>query len=138
FQLYRRDYSSFNYIGNNRNTTYKQVSTGGGLRMGFPLTEYWNFGGRYSLVKDQITLDKNTFYTDPDGTGPLQAQCDPLKAGRYLCDEIGSRLTSSIGFSNLYYVTDGINPTRGQRATFSQDFAGLGGDVRYLRTSANA
>jgi outer membrane protein insertion porin family len=138
FQLYRRDYSSFNYIGTNRNTTYKQVSTGGGLRTGFPLTEYWNFGGRYSLVKDRIELDKSTFYTDPDGTGPLPATCDPLKAGRYLCDEIGSRLTSSVGYSTLYDDTDGIRPTRGQRLVFSQDFAGLGGDVRYLRTTANA
>ena len=137
-QLFRRDYSSFNYIGNNRNTTYKQVSTGGGLRMGFPLTEYWNFGGRYSLIKDRVELDKSTFYTDPDGTGPLTAQCDPLKAGRYLCDEIGSRLTSSVGYSTLYDNTDGIHPTRGQRLTFSQDIAGLGGDVRYYRTTANA
>ena len=137
-QLFRRDYSSFNYIGNNRNTTYKQVSTGGGLRMGFPLTEYWTFGGRYSLVKDQVELDKNTFYTDPDGTRSAHGECDPLKAGRYLCDEIGSRLTSSVGYSTLYDNTDGIHPTRGQRLTFSQDFAGLGGDVRYLRTTANA
>ncbi len=138
FQLYRRDYSSFNYIGTNRNTTYKQVSTGGGLRTGFPLTEYWNFGGRYSLVKDRVELDKSTFYTDPDGTGPLPAVCDPLRAGRYLCDEIGSRLTSSIGYSTLFDDTDGIRPTRGQRLTFSQDFAGLGGDVRYLRTTGFA
>src|SRR4051794_2695334 len=138
FQLYRRDYSSFNYIGTNRNTTYKQVSTGGGLRTGFPLTEYWTFGGRYSLVKDRVELDKSTFYTDPDGTGPLPAVCDPLRAGRYLCDEIGSRLTSSVGYSTLYDDTDGIRPTRGQRAVLSQDFAGLGGDVRYLRTTVNA
>ncbi|HUP68157.1 MAG TPA: outer membrane protein assembly factor BamA [Sphingomicrobium sp.] len=138
FQVYRRDYSSFNYIGTNRNTTYKQVSTGGGLRTGFPLTEYWNFGGRYSLVKDRVELDKSTFYTDPDGTGPLPAVCDPLRAGRYLCDEIGTRLTSSVGYSTLFDDTDGIRPTRGQRLTFSQDFAGLGGDVRYLRTTGFA
>jgi len=136
--LYRSDYNSFNYVGNNRNTTYKQVSTGGGLRLGFPLTEYWNFGGRYTLQQDNITLDKSTFYTDPDGTGPLPPQCDPLKAGRYLCDELGKRLTSLIGYSTLYDDTDGIHPTRGQRLTFSQDFAGLGGDVKYLRTRADA
>ena len=64
---YRRDYSSFNFIGNQRNTTYTQVSTGGGIRTGFPLTEYWSVGTRYSLVQDKISLDKSTFYTDPDG-----------------------------------------------------------------------
>ena len=137
-QVYRRDYSSFNYVGNERNTTYKQLSTGGGLRTGFPLTEYWNLGGRYSLVHDDISLDKSTFYTDPDGTGPLPPQCDPLKAGRYLCDEIGSHLTSAIGLSTYFDDTDAIHPTRGQRVTFSADLAGLGGDVKYLRTSANA
>ena len=30
----------------------------------------------------------------------------------------------------MYDDTDGIHPTRGQRLTFTQDFAGLGGDVR--------
>jgi outer membrane protein insertion porin family len=135
-QLFRRDYSSFNYIGNNRNTTYKQVSTGGGLRLGFPLSEYWNFGTRYLLSQDKISLDKSTFYTENPVTKELE--CDPLKAGTYLCDEVGTRLTSLVGYSTLYDDTDGIHPTRGQQATFSQDFAGLGGDVRYLRTQAFA
>jgi outer membrane protein insertion porin family len=129
-QLFRRDYRSFNFVGTNRNTTYSQTSTGGGLRLGFPLSEYWNLGTRYTLVHDNVTLDKNTFYTN--------GVCDPLKAGRYLCDEIGKRLTSSVGYSTLYDDTDGIHPTRGQRLTFSQDFAGVGGDVKYLRTIANA
>ena len=136
--LFRSDYRSFNYTGNDRNTTYSQVSTGANLRMGFPITEYWSFGGRYTLKNDKITLDKTSFYTDPDGTGPLPAVCDPLKAGRYLCDEIGTRLTSSIGISTIYDDTDGIRPTRGQRLSLSEDFAGLGGDVRYIRSSFNA
>jgi outer membrane protein insertion porin family len=137
-QLFRRDYSSFNYIGNNRNTTYKEISTGGGLRLGFPLNEYWNLGTRYLLSQDNITLDRSTFYTDPDGTGPLPAQCDVFKAGSYLCDEVGKRLTSLVGLSTVYDDTDGIHPTRGQQITFSEDFAGLGGDIRYLRTQAFA
>jgi outer membrane protein insertion porin family len=136
--LFRRDYSSFNFVDNNRNTTYSEVSTGGGLRLGFPLNEYWNFGTRYLLSEDNISLDKGTFYTDPDGAGPLPLQCDPLKAGTYLCDEVGGRLTSLIGYSTVFDDTDGIHPTRGQQLTFSQDFAGLGGSVRYLRTQAFA
>jgi outer membrane protein insertion porin family len=137
-QVFRRDYSSFNYIGNSRNTTYRELSTGFGVRTGFPLSEYWNFGTRYLLSNDKITLDKSTFYTDPDGTGPLPAVCDPFKAGTYLCDEVGTNLTSLVGYSTLYDDTDGIHPTRGQQLTFSQDFAGLGGDIRYLRTQAYA
>lgn len=136
--IYRRDFDSFNYIGNERNRTYSQVQTGGGLNLGFPLTEYIVLGTRYSLVADKITLDKSTFFTDPDGAGPLGAECDPLKAGRYLCDELGNRITSLIGWSMIQDNTDGIRPTRGQRIVLTQDFAGLGGDVKYLRTRADA
>ncbi len=129
-QLFRRDYSSFDYIGNSRNTTYSEISTGGGLRMGVPLSEYWNLGIRYLLSQDNITLDKSTFYTN--------GVCDPFKAGSYLCDEIGKRLTSLIGASTIFDDTDGVHPTRGEQLTFSEDFAGVGGDVRYLRTQAFA
>jgi outer membrane protein insertion porin family len=138
-QIYRRDYNSFNYTSSgSRNTTYSQLSTGGTLRTGFPVTEYLTVGGRYSLVSDKVTLDKGTFYTDPDGTGPEGAECDPLRAGRYLCDEIGTHLTSLFGHSVLYDDTNGERPTRGQRLVFSQDLAGLGGDVRYIRSRADA
>jgi outer membrane protein insertion porin family len=130
-QLFRQDYNSFNYTSSgSRNTTYRQLSTGGGLRTGFPLTEYWTLGGRYTLTQDKVSLDKSTFYTN--------GVCNPDLAGRYLCDEIGSHLTSLLGWSTFYDNTDGIRPTRGQRITVSQDFAGLGGDVRYLRTRVDA
>jgi outer membrane protein insertion porin family len=134
--IYRRDYSSFNYInGNDRNTTYEQVTTGGQLRTGIPITEFISLAGRYSLNFDEISLDRGTFFSDPDGAGPLPAVCDPLLAGRYLCDAVGNRTTSSIGYSLVYSdLNNGLRPSRGQRIVLSQDFAGLGGDVKYLRT----
>jgi outer membrane protein insertion porin family len=139
FDLFRRDYSSFNFVNNNRNTTYKQVSTGGQIRGGMPLTEYMQLGVRYGLNFDDVTLDKSTFFTDPDGAGPLAPFCDPLRVGRYLCEAVGKRTTSSIGYSLLYDSTDNrLRPTKGHRLTLNQDFAGLGGDVKYLRTKANA
>nr|MBA2770998.1 outer membrane protein assembly factor BamA [Sphingomonas sp.] len=133
-QIYRRDYNSFNFINGERNRTYGQVSTGAALRLGFPLSEYANIGLRYSLVLDDITLDEGTYFTDPDGEGPLGLVCDPLKAGSYLCDQIGSRVTSSLGYSLLFDNTNGVRATRGQRISRAQDFAGLGGDVRYFRS----
>ena len=136
-QIYRRDYNSFNFINGERNRTYGQVSTGAGVRLGFPLSEYANLGLRYSLVQDDITLNRSNYFTDPDGNGPLEAQCDPLKAGSYLCDELGKRLTSTVGYSVVFDDTNGIRATRGQRASLSQDFAGLFGDVRYLRSRGN-
>ena len=131
FDVFRRDYSNFNYIGTQRNTTYKQVSTGGQIRFGIPITEYLSMALRYGLSYDQISLDKATFYTN--------GACDPLIAGRYLCEAVGNRLTSSAGYSVVYDSTDNqIRPTRGERYTLNQDFAGLGGDVHYIRTRATA
>src|SRR5947209_9034286 len=72
--LFRSDYRSFNYLGTNRNTTYSQLSTGGDIKMGFPITEYWSFGGRYKLSNDKISLDQATFFTN--------GVCDRFKAGR--------------------------------------------------------
>lgn len=139
FDLYRRDLSSFNFINNARNTTYSQVTTGGQIRTGIPLNEYMNLAVRYGLTQDKVTLDQSQFFTDPDGaTGPLPAVCDPLKAGRYLCDALGTQITSSIGYSIAYSnLNNSIRPSRGHRLTLSQDFAGLGGDVRYVRTRLN-
>ncbi|MDQ3078073.1 MAG: outer membrane protein assembly factor BamA [Pseudomonadota bacterium] len=132
--IYRRDFNSFNTIGGNRETTYSQTSTGGGLRLGFPVSEYISFGTRYGLVSDKITLNKANFFSDLDGDGPGGLECDPAKAGTYLCDEIGRRLTSTVAYSLVFDDTNGIRATRGQRLTLSQDFAGLGGNVKYLRT----
>jgi outer membrane protein insertion porin family len=139
FDVYRRDFSSFNFIGGDRNTTYEQITTGGQIRAGVPLTEFMSLALRYGLNVDEVSVDESLFFTDPDGTGPLPAACDPFLASRYLCEAIGTRTTSSIGYSVAYDTTDNrIRPTRGERFVVNQDFAGLGGSVRYLRTRGNA
>ncbi|WP_343520953.1 outer membrane protein assembly factor BamA [Sphingomonas sp.] len=124
--IFRRDYNSFNYLGSDRRTTYEQVSTGAQLVLGVPLTEYWTASGRYSLTHDSVGLDESTFFTN--------GVCDPLRAGRYLCDALGKRWTSAVGLSLIYdSLNSRLRPTAGQRLVIGGDFAGLGGDVRYLR-----
>jgi len=124
--LFRRDYNAFNYIGDSRNTTYQQVSTGFQLVTGVPLTEYWTFSGRYTLMQDKVSLDQSSFYTD--------GVCDPLKAGRYYCDAVGTRITSLVGLSLIYdSLNSRLHPSAGNRLVTGLDFAGLGGDVRYVR-----
>ncbi|HEX8643411.1 MAG TPA: outer membrane protein assembly factor BamA [Allosphingosinicella sp.] len=132
FDIYRRDFNSFNFFGNERQTTYSQVQTGGQIRAGIPLTERISMALRYSLSYDQVSLAEELFFrTLPDGT----TECDPLIAGRYLCDAIGNRLTSTAGYSLVYdTLNNRLRPTAGSRFLISQDFAGLGGDVHYLRT----
>jgi outer membrane protein insertion porin family len=52
-----------------------------------------------------------------------------------LCDERGAFLTSSVGYSvRLDRRNDPVLPTRGYYMDLSQDFAGLGGNVYYVKT----
>ncbi len=129
--IYRRDLNSFRYLNNNdRDTTYKQTTTGFQIRAGVPITEYMSLALRYSLNLDDVSLDEDTYYTN--------GVCDPILAGRYLCDAIGKRTTSSLGYSLIYDNRDNrIRPTRGHNVVLSQDFAGLGGSVKYIRTRFN-
>ncbi len=129
--IFRRDYNSFNFVGTRRNTTYSQVTTGFQIRAGLPLTEYWSLALRYGLSFDEVDLDPATYF--------FNGACDPLVAGRYLCDAIGNRSTSSLGYSIVYdNLNNRIRPSRGQKMVFSQDLAGLGGSVKYLRQTINA
>ena len=129
--IFRRDLNQFNFVNNNRNTFYEQTSTGFQVRAGVPLTEYWSLQGRYGLTYDQISVG--------DQFRNAAGDCDPLLGGRYLCEQLGNRFTSSIGYSLSYNsLNSSLRPTAGTRFAFSQDFAGLGGDVKYLRTTVNA
>lgn len=125
--IFRRDLNQFNFVGNSRQTFFSQVSTGFDVRLGTALTEFVALQLRYQLSQDNVGADENQFFTN--------GVCDPFLAGRYLCDQLGNRLTSSIGyvlsFNNL---NNSLRPSSGQRVALSQDFAGLGGDVKYLRT----
>lgn len=127
--VYRRDLNSFNFINNDRRTTFEQVTTGFQLNAGVPLTEFLSFFGRYSLNYDDVSLDRSLYFFGND--------CDPLVAGRYLCDAIGKRTTSLVGYTLAFDNRDNrLRPTRGESLSLSQDFAGLGGSVKYVRTRA--
>lgn len=141
--VFRRDLNSFNFVNNNRETTFEQLTTGFQIRAGVPITEYLSASFRYGLSQDDVTLEPTLFFTDSNGDGirgnsPADA-CDPIIAGRFLCDALGARTTSSIGTSLIYDDRDNrIRPTRGQSIVGSLDFAGLGGSVKYVRGRLNA
>lgn len=91
-------------------------TTGFGLRFGFPLSEDSRFLGRYQLRREEIL---NV------ATGASAA----VKAAE------GQETRSIVGYD--YYLdrrNDPVNPTGGYDILFSQDFAGLGGTVKYLST----
>ena len=129
--VFRRDLNSFNFINQSRQTTYQQNTTGVQFRMGVPITEFWSLAARYGLSYDDVSLDRATYY--------FNGVCDPFRAGIYLCDAVGTRTTSSVGYSVVFDNLDNrVRPTHGRRFLFSQDFAGLGGSVNYLRTNIDA
>lgn len=135
--VYRRDLNSFNYFQNNRNTIYQQSTTGFQVRAGVPLTEYISAVASYTLNYDDVSVDQTQYFTKRED--PARLQCDPLVAGRYLCDALGKRTSSIAGLSLIYDSLDNrYRPTRGKSASVSTDFAGLGGSVKYVRFRANS
>ena len=79
-----------------------------------------------------------TGITDPSGTG-LWCYTDgeaSLPVRKELAG--GSTLTSSVGYSLNYNTLDNNkNPTDGLLIDFKQDFAGIGGDVSYLKSAVD-
>ncbi len=101
-------------------SSFRSRKTGGGLRLGFPIAERTWMTTRYTFVVDQV-------YDVSPGASLAVAQA------------AGTSTVSSVGYTIAYDTRNHRrNPTRGYYATFSQDFAGLGGDVQYIRTVAEA
>jgi len=137
FDIYRRDLNSFNFRNSQRNTTFKQATTGFSLRAGVPLTEYISAIGSYTFNYDDVSLDRTLYFSDRDGDGI--STCDPIIAGRYLCDAIGKRTSSILGLTLNYDTLDSrLRPTRGETASVTTEFAGLGGTVKYARIRGRA
>lgn len=131
--IFRRDLNNFNFFNNQRNTTFEQLTTGFRFSTGVPINEFLFFQLRYNLSVDDVTLDENLFFNDIDGDGTIE--CDPLVAGVFLCDNLGKRTTSSLGYTLLYDTRNNRQrPTSGHSVTVSQDVAGLGGSVAFVRS----
>ncbi|WP_321336458.1 outer membrane protein assembly factor BamA [Breoghania sp.] len=103
---------------NNSVRDYDQKETGGGFGFGLPLRD------------DELKL--NLFYKI------YQTKISNLDPGasQILADAEGERLTSLVGYSLVYNtLDDNSNPRDGIYAKFQQEFAGVGGDARYLKTT---
>jgi len=112
---YRYDFSNY--------SAYQTSSLGTNLRIGFPLTLNSSMNARYTLRSDSVDIDNS--YCDP--TLPLVSLS--------LCAQRGKYVTSLVGYGyRLDRRNDPIRATRGFYIDLSQDLAGLGGDVNYLKT----
>ena len=100
---------------------FETSSQGIGLRTGFPVTRFSSLGLRYTFRQDDIEVSDELCFL-----GIISIQ---------VCDQEGTRVTSVIGYSwGMDKRNDPIEPTRGWQVNLSQDMAGLGGSVRYLRS----
>lgn len=102
---------------------YKTETVGTNFRLNFPLSLDSRGSLIYTLRNDDVTLGDE--------------YCDPAVYFSATCTQRGSFLTSLVGYGyRLDRRNDPINPTRGFYLQFNQDFAGVGGEVKYIRTEA--
>jgi len=142
--------------------SYGTESYGGSFKLGIALREDLALQLRYSIYTQRITLPNylddcnnlnpdfvNTFaspqaiiaagaagvfYNDPTGTTCYTYGQASLPVRAELA--AGTTLTSLAGYGLTYNTLDNNkSPTNGLLATFGQDFAGIGGDVAYMRSA---
>jgi outer membrane protein insertion porin family len=149
----------------NNYQSYDSKTIGAGLRVGLPLREDLSITPRYSAYQQKITLpaafndcnninpDFVTSFPTPDrvgdGTnGTFAVPPGALLSNCFLDGEAslaikqsvlqGSVWTSLVGYSLVFNTLDNNKaPTSGLVAELRQDFAGVGGDVNFLRTTTD-
>jgi outer membrane protein insertion porin family len=105
--------------------SYGSATYGGALVFGTPLTEQVGVQWRYSLYNQSITLSPNS--------NGLVASLPIQQAAA-----AGSALVSQAGTTTTFSTLDNNkSPTSGIKSQLNQDIAGLGGDVRFLRTTSD-
>jgi len=97
-------------------SSYRERNTGGDLRMGFPIAYNTQLGLRYRFEREEIY--------DVASNASLAVK-----------DAEGVSNVSSVGYT-IAYDTRNLpqSPTSGAFVAFSQDLAGVGGDVNYFRS----
>ncbi len=145
--------------------SYGTQSYGGTLKWGLPLSEEVGLQLRYSAYEQEITLptylnDCNNIDPNFSTSFPTPAAISAATTAGTLwpgwsssslesCYEFGQAslpvrvelgngayLTSSVGYGLSYNTLDNNkNPTSGVFLSFSQDFAGVGGDADYVRST---
>src|ERR1019366_987549 len=146
--------------------SYNTQSIGTNLRLGFALSEELSFQPHYSIYQQKITLPDvlndcllSPYATQNGGPGVSptneairQSGVAPISLNDggncYANGEAslpvrmelanGAVLTSLVGYTLAYSTLDNNkSPTSGLYASITQDVAGVGGDVNFLRTTAD-
>ncbi|MGO1161416.1 outer membrane protein assembly factor BamA [Brucella pseudogrignonensis] len=117
FDVFRRSYRV------SSGGRYDVEQTGGTIRFGLPITDNFSAGVAYNLVQEKYKLYDNV---GSDYYAPALIEAA----------ENSPWLRSSISYSLTYNSIDDMkNPHDGIYAKFNQEFAGLGGDAKYIKTT---
>lgn len=100
--------------------SFSQRNTGANLRMGFPIADNTQLGLRYRFEQEEIfDVRRNASLAVKESEGLANV--------------------SSVGYTVAYDTRNLPQaPSSGVFASFSQDLAGIGGDVNYIRSVADA
>lgn len=102
-----------------RESSFDRETIGFALRAGYQIAENWRQTWKYTARRDNVT--------DVDSEASLAIQ-----------EQQGEFTTSSIGQSLSYDTRDSrFSPTEGFIATYSNEFAGLGGDTKFVKNQLN-
>lgn len=105
-----------------RQAGFRSTRIGTQATLAFRVTEFTSLQARYALRRETVQCS------------PTLTRTNPL-----LCLQQNNRLSSVLGYTFSWdRRNDPIVPTRGFDLFFTQDFAGVGGDVKYLRTEFRA
>lgn len=136
---------AFYNITSQKNAIYDTANVGLRTGLSFPVGDVSRLELRYRLSKDTIKNYRGKDVANPafdptlvppDSTPATINRKNPtleaesLRAGEF---------TSAIGYTYSYDTrVGGLSPDRGVVFRFSQDFAGLGGDAKYLSSEVQA
>jgi outer membrane protein insertion porin family len=103
--------------------SYGTVNYGATMLVGTPISEQLGMQFRYSISRQEVTLDPASLAAPPSIVVQQAAATGP-------------QWVSAVGDTATYSTLDNQKaPTEGFSSQLRQDLAGLGGDVRFLRTT---
>lgn len=126
---------AFYNVTSQKNSIYDTASVGARAALSFPVGELSRLEVRYGLSKNTI---KNYRGRDVNGDGTIDpvTERNPTLVAESARD---GEFTSALGYTFSYDTRiGGLSPDRGVVLRFSQDYAGIGGDAKYVSSEVQA
>jgi outer membrane protein insertion porin family len=131
--LFAKQAFASNYV------SYDSTTVGASARLGFSLREDLGVQLRYSIYRQEVSLPAQ--YNDCSLLNPAPGCYANGEASLAIRRELanGPVNVSMLGYSIIHNSVDNNkSPTSGFFAEFKQDFAGIGGDVNFIRSTVDS